>query len=142
MSSLSVKSLKWLSLVALVALGRTGAAEPVTTRHHVAGLAADVEIRVDRWGVPHVYAQNTYDAFFAQGFNAARDRLWQIDLWRKRGLGELAAAFGPAYLEHDQAARLFLFRGDLRTEWIAYASDTKRIVESFVSGERLKGSGR
>ena len=37
------------------------------------------------------------DMFFAQGFNAARDRLWQIDLWRKRGLGLLAADFGPGY---------------------------------------------
>ncbi len=105
-----------------------------TTHHAVAGLARDAEIIVDRWGVPHIRAQTTYDAFLAQGFNAARDRLWQIDLWRKRGRGELARDFGPAYVEQDRAARLFLFRGDMRTEWIAYASDTKRIVESFVAG--------
>ena len=110
------------------------AAEPPTVRHTVAGLTKDVEILVDRWGVPHIYAQTTYDAFFAQGFNAARDRLWQIDLWRKRGLGELARDFGPAWVEHDRAARLFQFRGDLHAEWLAYASDAKRIVENFVAG--------
>ena len=98
------------------------------------GLQAPVEILVDRWGVPHIYATNTYDVFFGQGFNAARDRLWQLDLWRRRGLGEMAKVFGPAYVEQDRAARLFLYRGDMHAEWIAYSSDTKRIVENFVAG--------
>ncbi|MDI3308356.1 MAG: penicillin acylase family protein [Acetobacteraceae bacterium] len=53
-------------------------------------------------------AASEADAFFAQGFNAARDRLWQIDLWRKRGLGLLAGDLGPAYVERDRAARLLL----------------------------------
>jgi penicillin amidase len=64
----------------------------------VQGLKAPLEIRVDRWGVPHIRAANLDDLFFGQGFNAARDRLWQIDLARKRGLGLLAADFGPGYL--------------------------------------------
>jgi len=49
-------------------------------------LRQPVEILIDRWGVPHIYARNEADLFFAQGFNAARDRLFQIDLWRRRGL--------------------------------------------------------
>ena len=61
-----------------------------------AGLDAEAEILIDRWGIPHMYAQSPRDAFFVQGFNAARDRLWQIDLWRKRGLGLLARDFGRA----------------------------------------------
>ncbi|MGH7944192.1 MAG: penicillin acylase family protein [Opitutaceae bacterium] len=126
----------WALLLAGIALSlpALGAAEPSTVRYPVTGLAKDVEILVDRWGVPHIYAQTIYDAFFAQGFNAARDRLWQIDLWRKRGLGELARDFGPAYVEQDRAARLFLFRGDMHAEWIASASDTKRVTENFVAG--------
>ena len=112
------------------------AAEPnlPTTRYEVAGLSAPVEILVDHWGVPHIYAPTAYAAYFAQGFNAARDRLWQLDLWRKRGLGELARDFGPAYVAQDRAARLFLYRGDMHAEWIAYGSDTKRVVENFVAG--------
>ena len=54
------------------------------------GLKQPVEILIDKWGVPHIYARNTDDAFFAQGFNVARERLFQIDLWRRRGLGQLA----------------------------------------------------
>lgn len=121
-------------LVFLALLSPARAAEPPVLEYTVAGLAQDAEILVDRWGVPHLYAKERYDVYFVQGFNAARDRLWQIDLWRKRGLGELARDFGPAYAEQDRASRLLLFRGDLRAEWIAYASDTKRIVESFVAG--------
>lgn len=98
------------------------------------GLSAPAEILVDTWGVPHIYATTTYDAFRAQGFNAARDRLWQIDLWRRRGLGLLAEVFGPAYVERDRAARLFLYRGDMRDEWLAYGSDTKQATTAFVEG--------
>jgi len=75
------------------------------------------EILIDHWGVPHIYAKNEADLFFAQGFNAARDRLFQIDLWRRRGLGELSEAFGPAYVEQDKATRLFRYRGDMKKEW-------------------------
>ncbi|MCZ6643325.1 MAG: penicillin acylase family protein, partial [Gammaproteobacteria bacterium] len=102
--------------------------------YSVKGLTKPAEILVDTWGVPHIYAQTHYDAFFAQGFNAARDRLWQIDLWRLRGLGELSAALGARYLEQDKAARLFLYRGDMYREWLAYGSDAKRIAEAFTAG--------
>src|SRR5215813_15046384 len=100
----------------------------------IAGLSAPVEISIDKWGVPHIKAENLTDLFFAQGFNAARDRLWQIDLARKRGLGLLAADFGPGYLEQDSAARLFLYRGDMDAEWACYGSDSKDICQSFVAG--------
>ena len=71
----------------------------------VKGLQAPAELVVDHWGVAHVFAGSERDAFFLQGYNAARDRLWQIDLWRKRGLGLLSASFGPSYVEQDRAAR-------------------------------------
>jgi penicillin amidase len=109
-------------------------ATPATQTLAVAGLAAEAEIRVDRWGIPHLKAESESDLFFLQGFNAARDRLWQIDLWRKRGLGLLAADFGPGFLAQDHAARHFLFRGDMAAEWAAYASDAEAICTAFVSG--------
>ncbi len=113
-------------LFALVlVLAASGHAE--TLRYPVRGLAQPAEILVDRWGVPHVYAREHYDAFLVQGWNAARDRLWQIDLWRRRGLGRLSEVLGPEYVEQDRAARLFLYRGDMYREWLAYGSDAKRI---------------
>ncbi len=104
------------------------------TAYKVPGLKEDVTIRVDRWGVAHIQANNLDDLFFAQGWNAARDRLWQIDIARKRGLGLLARDFGPGYLEQDRAARLFLYRGDMAPEWKAYGSDSEEICTAFAKG--------
>jgi penicillin amidase len=114
-----------------------GAEVSTAVRHEdraVQGLAQPAEIIVDRWGIPHIYAKSARDAFFLQGYNAARDRLWQIDLWRKRGLGRLSASFGPAYVAQDRAARLFLYRGDMAAEWAAYDPGAKESVESFAAG--------
>ncbi|MEV0623493.1 penicillin acylase family protein [Nonomuraea sp. NPDC050404] len=107
--------------------------EDASTRE-VPGLREPVRLVVDRWGVPHLYARNTDDVFLAQGYNAARDRLFQLDLWRRRGLGQLSSAFGPRYVEQDRAARLFLYRGDIQREWAAYGSGTRRSVTAFVRG--------
>lgn len=104
------------------------------TKTDVAGLNAPAQILVDVWGIPHIYAGNEHDLFFLQGFNAARDRLWQIDLWRKRGLGLLARDFGPAYAEQDKALRLFLYRGDMNAEWAAYGPKAKTYADAFVAG--------
>jgi penicillin amidase len=100
----------------------------------VRGLRAPAEIVVDHWGIPHIFAGSARDAFFLQGYNAGRDRLWQIDLWRKRGLGLLSRSFGPAYVEQDRAARLLLYRGDMEKEWAAYSADAREMVEAFVTG--------
>ena len=118
----------------LLMITRLALAAPPTQTIKIAGLAQGAEILVDKWGVPHIYAQNQDDLFFAQGFNAARDRLFQIDLWRRRGLGELSSVFGSAFVEQDRAARLFLFRGDMDKEWQAYGKGARHISERFVAG--------
>ncbi|MFC0410180.1 penicillin acylase family protein [Roseomonas elaeocarpi] len=107
---------------------------PPTQTLTIPGLEGEAEILVDRWGIPHIYATTQHDAFLVQGFNAARDRLWQIDLWRKRGLGLLAADLGPAYVERDRAARLLLYRGDMAAEWASYGPDAQARTEAFVAG--------
>jgi penicillin amidase len=100
----------------------------------VNGLEKPARIIIDHWGIPHIFAASARDAFFVQGYNAARDRLWQIDLWRKRGLGLLAKSFGAAYVDQDRAARLFLYRGDMVKEWAAYAPETHEATQAFVAG--------
>ena len=62
----------------------------------VPGIQKQVEILRDRWGVPHIYASTVHDLFFAQGYITARDRLFQIDLWRRVGTGKLAEVLGPS----------------------------------------------
>ncbi len=127
-----------LSLGAALAFALPAAAQTPSSATHrevtVPGLDKPVDIVVDRWGIAHIFAGDVHDAFFAQGFNAARDRLWQIDLWRKRGLGRLSESFGPAYAAQDRAARLFLYRGDMDAEWASYGPDARTEAEAFVAG--------
>jgi penicillin amidase len=118
------------NLSALAADRRTVEVETIS----VPNLHQPAEILIDHWGVPHIYAKDEADLFFVQGFNAARDRLFQIDLWRRRGLGQLAEAFGPSFVEQDKATRLFLYRGDMDQEWAAYGKDARQIAGSFVAG--------
>ena len=98
------------------------------------GLQKAVKILRDEWGIAHIYAETQDDLFFAQGFVAAQDRLWQMDLWRRQGEGKLAEVLGPQALERDRFARLLRYRGDMRTEYESYAPDAKQIIEAFVRG--------
>src|SRR5205814_1976773 len=68
----------------------------------VPGLDSAVEVRRDRWGVPHIYAKTVHDLFLAQGFVAAQDRLWQMEMWRRQGEGLMAEVLGPRFVERDR----------------------------------------
>ncbi len=100
----------------------------------VAGLQKPVTVLRDSWGIPHIYAETQADLFFGQGFVAAQDRLWQLEMWRRAGVGELAAVMGPQALDRDRFARLLRYRGDLEAEYASYAPDAREIVEAFVRG--------
>nr|MDQ4008049.1 penicillin acylase family protein [Actinomycetota bacterium] len=50
------------------------------------------------------------------------------------GLGRLSEVFGARFVDRDRAARLFLYRGDMHAEWLAYGSATKRVATAFVEG--------
>ena len=100
----------------------------------VDGLIAPVEIVTDRWGISHIYAENEHDLFFAQGYAAARDRLFQFEVWRRRATGTVAEILGRRELTRDIGARLHRFRGDLTTELRHYHDRGDTIIPAFVDG--------
>src|SRR5690242_11537474 len=100
----------------------------------VSGLHQPVEILRDRWGISHIYAGNEHDLFFAQGYSAARDRLFQLELWRRQATGTVAELLGPRELERDIGTRLFKYRGDLQRELDHYHPHGAAIVQAFVDG--------
>ena len=100
----------------------------------VGGLRAPVRIVRDRAGVPHVYADNDADMFFAQGFVQAQDRLFQMDLWRRATQGRLAEILGANFIDRDAMTRRIQYRGDMDTEWASYGPDAKAIADAFVRG--------
>ena len=111
-----------------------GAQEARRETIDAAGLLAPVEIVTDRWGISHIYAENEHDLFFAQGWAAARDRLFQFEIWRRRATGTVAEILGPRELERDTGARLFRFRGDMTTEMRHYHERGEAIIPAFVAG--------
>ena len=64
-----------------------------------------VEIIRDKWHIPHIYAQNLNDLFFSQGFVHAQDRIWQMEMSRRIGMGRLSEAFGKLGLDTDILTR-------------------------------------
>jgi len=98
------------------------------------GLQLPVEVLRDRWGVAHIYAQNQHDLFFAQGFIAAQDRLFQMELWKRAGQGRLAEILGPSFLARDVNARLLRYRGDMKAEYESYSPDSESILTAFTAG--------
>ncbi|HUR33344.1 MAG TPA: penicillin acylase family protein [Vicinamibacterales bacterium] len=101
----------------------------------VPGAAQTVEVLRDEWGVPHIYAQNTEDLFFAQGYVMAQDRLWEMEWWRRELEGRLSEVLGPPAVDRDRLARALKYRGPFDdTEWTSYHPDAKRIFAAYANG--------
>ena len=98
------------------------------------GLQAKVEVLRDQWGVNHIYASNEHDLFFTQGYCAAKDRLFQFEVWRRQATGTVAEILGARELKRDIGTRLFKFRGDLQKELQHYHPRGKSIIEAYVEG--------
>ncbi len=100
----------------------------------IAGLQEPVEIVRDQWGVNHIYANNQRDLFFAQGYAAAADRLFQFEIWRRQATGTVAEILGERELKRDIGTRLFKFRGDMETEMNHYHEDGVEIITAYTDG--------
>lgn len=100
----------------------------------VPGIVAPVRVIRDRWGVPHIHADNRDDLFIAQGLVQAQDRLFQMDLWRRAAQGRLAEVLGANFVDRDVMTRRVQYRGDPEVEWASYGPDAQAIAASFVRG--------
>ena len=101
----------------------------------LSGMRDSVEVIRDRWGVPHIYARNIDDLFFAQGFVQAQDRLWQMEMYRRTFEGSLSEILGPGYVRHDRLVRLLNYRGPFDDrEWKHYHPEGRRIFDAFARG--------
>ena len=98
------------------------------------GLIDEVEVLRDKYGINHIYANNQNDLFFMQGYLAAKDRLFQFEIWRRQATGTVSEVFGEEELDRDIGTRLFKFRGNMEDELNHYHEDGYEIVSSFVSG--------
>src|SRR5438128_1618242 len=94
----------------------------------LAGLRSTVEIIRDRWGVPHIYADNMHDLFFAVGYAQAQDRLWQMDFNRRLASGRLAEFLGEPALEIDRLIRRVGLRRAAEGDWQSTSKDEREVL--------------
>src|SRR6185437_14702259 len=110
------------------------AVSPIDGEIKIQGLNSAVKVERDNWGVAHIYAVNQHDLFFAQGFVAAQDRLFQMEMWKRAGQGRLAEVLGKSAVERDRYARLLRYRGDMQAEYKSYAPDALSVLMAFTDG--------
>lgn len=100
----------------------------------VAGLAAPVEVRWDRFGVPHLKGESGRDLALALGFLHANDRMTQLELGRRAVAGRLSEAFGEATLELDIEARTLRLREAAEATWTRLGTESRSWFEAYAAG--------
>ncbi len=100
----------------------------------VAGLSADVRIARDAYGVPHIFAERESDAYFAVGYVHAQDRLWQMEMTRRAGMGTLAEVLGEPALKIDKMFRTLGLTAMASRLAANLDAPTRAALESYARG--------
>jgi len=137
---------KWISIIGLILVGlmlvvagggyiwfqyTIKKSLPQTSGEVVlSGLKEDVEIIRDTYGVPHIYAKNEPDLYFALGYAMGQDRLWQMDFYRRLGNGQLSEILGEELIEVDRFFRMISAAGLNKK----IPDDLAFLLKSFANG--------
>ena len=106
----------------------------VTSSQTFPGLDGPVTIHRDEWGIPHIKATSEHDAFFAQGFVTAQDRMWHMDYDRRRALGRWAEWAGPSALKEDRLMRRLSLERAAKADFAATKPDAQAMVQALTDG--------
>lgn len=138
-----MKILKWTLIIFLILLlGLTGAVygylkstvADYSGELKVKGLKGEVEIIRDSYGVPHIFAANDEDAYFAMGYATAQDRLFQMEIIRAAGKGRLSEIFGKDMIEADKLYRTVFSPCDVKEVYENISPEPKAALEAYVRG--------
>jgi penicillin amidase len=138
-----VRILLWLLLVSIVLL-LCLAAYAYYVAHaalpqldgtlRVEGLASPVTVTRDGHGVPTIEAATLDDLFFAQGYVTAQDRLWQMDVIRRVGSGELSEIIGEDTLKLDREQRILGLRAAAKKSLAMASPRDRAFFEAYARG--------
>ncbi len=96
-----------------------------------------VEVLRDRWGVPHIFAENIHDMLLTQGYVHAQDRLWQMDFQRRLAAGRLAEVLGAEALPVDRWMRTLGLRRVAEREPAQLYKRNLGYLEAYAEGVNL-----
>ena len=130
-----------LALVVLLLLGVAGgyafaqrSLPQVSGELTLPGLRAPVTVYRDKWGVPHIVAENEHDLYMAQGYVVAQDRLFQMDLTRRAAAGRLSEVIGPSQLDTDKFFRALNLRRAAEASVQSYGPWATELLEAYAAG--------
>ena len=98
------------------------------------GLHDTVEVWRDNLGIPHVRAVNEHDAWFAQGFVTAQDRLWAMEYDRRRAVGRWAEAAGESAVGQDVQIRRHRLEDAARADYAAAGPRARAMLDAYAAG--------
>ena len=102
--------------------------------HRTIAVNQPVEVQRDHQGVPHISAASIDDLIAAQGYVAAQDRLWQMDMMRRVAAGEIAEVLGSNFVEHDRVQRVLQFRQTAERLTATLSPQDRRFFEDYARG--------
>jgi len=100
----------------------------------LSGLEEEVNVVIDDWGVPHIFAQNEKDLYFASGYLQAQERMWQMELTRRAGFGRLSEIFGKVTLERDKFMRNMGFEEAALNDFENLSPKMRELIASYSNG--------
>ena len=101
---------------------------------HTIAVTQPVTVQRDHQGVPHLSADSLDDLIAAQGYVAAQDRLWQMDMMRRVAAGEIAEVLGSNFVEHDRVQRVLEFRQTAERLTASLSPQDRRLFEDYARG--------
>lgn len=108
--------------------------QPAQATVQAAGLRMPVTVQKDARGIPYIEAQNDTDLYFVQGYVTASDRLWQMDILRRRARGETAEIFGRAALEDDKVWRRYGFAAIAEANYKLISPSLRDALDAYAAG--------
>ena len=111
-----------------------GTVPPLDGQLNLHGLVAPVEILFDRWAIPHLYARDPDDAWMAIGYLHARERGWQMEVYRRATGGRLSEVFGAATVRADKRLLALGLRRAASAEWQTATPAVRSALERYAAG--------
>jgi penicillin amidase len=111
-------------------------AQPTENNISIEGINGQVEIHFDDQMIPHIFANNDHDLYFAQGYITAKDRLWQMDFQTRFAAGRLSEVVGPKAIELDRYQRRMgmSFGAENMIEVVMKDPEVKAIMNAYSAG--------
>jgi penicillin amidase len=106
----------------------------INGRVRLEGLQAETTVIRDSWGVPHIYAANTHDLYFTQGYIHAQDRFWQMEFWRRQGSGRLSEILGESAVDIDRFIRTVGWHRTAAQELETLSAEDLAVLEDYAEG--------